>query len=198
MLPILVTALCLLAYKHSQTNASLDATREYQPSLKVMLPSLVPEPLNVSATTMYKHNLDQPLSTAEYQSTMLKPSLFEVPQLSLPELFLLAVRQPHLMNAYQQRFGANLWQICAIDSAYGNIYLSLMLTDYGKPFEGAKVLISYDGEILESLIEQTQAAQVARFGWVVFHNDKFVPHQDVLTFFLGDVNHPYPISHYLT
>lgn len=204
MLPfIIAAALCVYAVQTQDEKESPSLSKQPEPIIPPSPPT--EQPIMVK----------RPLSTDEYQTRFAQPSIFAHSKAyELAELFLrkyltqdhveqvaefdTVAREQGRVQAYRQRFttqdGNRLWQICAIDTQYGHIYLSLMLDDDGSvPTDTVGVLITYDNPGTDTFIARTTFQQMTRFGQVVFQHDTTVTSEDLLRFFIGDQWYPHSI-----
>lgn len=94
--------------------------------------------------------------------------------------------------------GEQLWQVTAIATIDGNIYLSLLLDRDGViPSDTQGIQITYDNPNIGYDVSYQIDPQIQRFGKIVFHNSKFVDSEEVLRYLLGDDKHPHSVNYYL-
>jgi hypothetical protein len=211
---VIATVLLLLAKNHSSPVQQPVVSAPKPVTDKEAPPP--PPNLHVSATTMYKNNLSEELSIDQY-NTMLRPLFVRSPDYILAELLLNKyLQQLHVdhmtdfdprprdenqIQTYRKMFnspeGPRLWQITAIGTKYGHIYLSLRLNDDGTiPVATIGILITYDVDEIGYFITRTSGDQEQRFGRIVFQDETTVNSEDLLRLFLGDEHYPHSINTY--
>lgn len=207
MLPIVVAVLCLVAVK---THGQQPAVKHQQPAtheckaVKDLVTS--PKPL-VSKTVPPVQPPRRATVFREVSELQKAAQLFITKYLQLPYVERVYFPQDkvgdlHRPHTYTQRFQRTqdnpLWQICAISSPFGAIYLSLRLSDQlTVPADTEGVLITYDDPATEERLSELKEEQLQRFGRTVFQYDKVVQNEDMLRWFLGDNTYPHPVGTYL-
>jgi hypothetical protein len=223
MLPIIVATLCLLVVKvqHHQPATGLQQDAPVKPRVVPVTeppvpnsPSVLPVTKNTSLSDRLGPRPPTPnsgqarpaaLSTAPSQQFIVA-ELFVKKYLQQPHvkqvfLFDSKLDDAHRPQAYVQRFpstqGNRLWQVCAINTRFGCVYLSLMLDDnLGIPAETPGVLITYQDPDLEQVLAESHEVQVNRFGRILFNYQKTVDSEEMLRWFLGDQFYPYSVGSY--
>lgn len=199
MLPVVIATLLGLVVAKRRNEEPTQPVKPATPKPKPVVES-IPAPATPSMKPNTRWTIYDPTDRGE----IIIAKKFMNSYVFLPHVEHTASFDPHLampgdVKAYRKRYntalGDRLWQVCAIMTKYGHVYLSVLLSETGEVAPDSQgVLVSYDDDHLDVFIQSTHLQQSERFGRQVYHYDRAIRDEDFLKFLIGDSAHHYSVS----